>query len=181
MKRIPFLRRPIIQNFKRPHSKTEEPDCLCSAAIYPPSSLRHSLLGRRDSSCRIYMRTSGFCQFYCPFLHNPRTGKPSIVGSDTLRKAGGLKSGTLSMAANFLRLTLMFQKVSYMNPDRPVAKASRRTFVDTVKAFAWKCTAATCISLPSSCLAMAIALLPLINPITDATHGFGGISTQICI
>ena len=26
MKRIPFLRRPITHNFKRPHSKTEEPD-----------------------------------------------------------------------------------------------------------------------------------------------------------
>ena len=26
MKRIPFLRRPITHNFKRPHSKTEKPD-----------------------------------------------------------------------------------------------------------------------------------------------------------
>ena len=28
MKRIPFPRRPITHNFKRPHSKAEEPDCL---------------------------------------------------------------------------------------------------------------------------------------------------------
>jgi hypothetical protein len=28
IKRIPFPRRPITQNFKRPHSKAEEPDCL---------------------------------------------------------------------------------------------------------------------------------------------------------
>jgi hypothetical protein len=28
MKRIPFLRRPIPRNFKRPRSKAEEPDCL---------------------------------------------------------------------------------------------------------------------------------------------------------
>ena len=28
MKRIPFPRRPIAHNFKRPHSKAEEPDCL---------------------------------------------------------------------------------------------------------------------------------------------------------
>jgi len=28
IKRIPFPRRPITHNFKRPHSKAEEPDCL---------------------------------------------------------------------------------------------------------------------------------------------------------
>jgi hypothetical protein len=28
MKRNPFPRRPMTHNFKRPHSKAEEPDCL---------------------------------------------------------------------------------------------------------------------------------------------------------
>ena len=42
MKRISFLKKPITRNFKRSHSKAEEPNCLLLRNL-PSSSLRHSL------------------------------------------------------------------------------------------------------------------------------------------
>jgi hypothetical protein len=47
MKRNPFIRRPIPPNFKRPHSKAEEPDPATAGfrRNLPSIQLRHSLQG----------------------------------------------------------------------------------------------------------------------------------------
>ena len=61
MKRNPFSRRPITHNFKRPHSKTEEPDPATAGFRRNPlsimittQSLRGGVGGRHNELLRFY-------------------------------------------------------------------------------------------------------------------------------
>ena len=83
MKRIPFPRRLITHDFKRPHSKAEEPDCLFRRN--PPSIMiaTQSLGGGRGvlfRGCKFFDFLLSFFSFLAPPVQ-PFYGRPEMEES----------------------------------------------------------------------------------------------------